>query len=109
MCRVYIAGPITGYVHYKEKFDGVEAKLLELGLETINPTNGPEEESYRAYIDRGIHQLRYADMICMLPGSATSRGAMLEFRYAQTIGMPILKANWNKEGWTISGYEGENP
>ena len=37
--RVYIAGPITGIMDYKEKFIKAEKQLKEMGHIVINPAS----------------------------------------------------------------------
>lgn len=106
MTTVYIAGPITGDPDYKEKFDAVEKKLQELGLETVNPTeDAPKGLTHREYIDRGLTMLATCNMICMLPGSSRSPGAKLERAYADTVMMPILEAYMRAGDWHISGAD----
>lgn len=103
MCKVYIAGPITGDPNYKEKFTAVGAKLALLGLAPVDPTEAPEGLTYKEYIDEGLAKLTKCDMICMLPGYGESRGARVEYMYAVAVGMPILVAMCEGKEWKISG------
>jgi len=109
MCKVYIAGPITKDPDYKSKFTAVGAKLALLGLDPVDPTEAPEELTYKEYIDKGLAKLMNCDMICMLPESRGSKGAVVEFYYARAVGMPVLKAELEHGEWIISGYKGANP
>lgn len=103
MAKVYIAGPITGDPDYKQKFAAVEEKLRELGLEPVNPAEAPEGLTYKEYIDRGIKLLTECSMICMLPGSNKSDGAILERTYANTVRIPVLEAYSYTGEWKIRG------
>lgn len=109
MCKVYISGPITRDPDYKSKFTAVGAKLALLGLEPVDPTEAPEGLTYKEYIEEGLIKLMKCDMICMLPGSRGSEGALAEYYYAKAVGMPILTAEIKHGEWIISGYRGGNP
>ena len=106
MTKVYISGPVSSDPGYKRKFAAVAEKLKEIGLEPVNPTEAPEGLSYRQYIDSGLDQLMGCDMICMLPGSVHSPGAMLEQSYAQIVDVPILVAVLIKGEYIIRGSDG---
>ena len=114
--KVYIAGPITGDPTYKEKFSAVAEKAKELGLEPVNPAEAPEGLTYKEYIDRGLKLLMECDVICCItnaPGNPDKRhwppenkGELLEWQYACTVGMPIMKAylchTWKGPGeWVL--------
>lgn len=102
--KIYIAGPITGCKDYKTRFKAVAEKLRELGFEPINPAaDEPEGWTYRQYIDRGLRLLEGCNMICMISGYNDSPGARLEYRYAQTVGMPAIMAVEGMNGWIIKG------
>jgi hypothetical protein len=106
MTKVYISGPISSDPDYKGKFAAVAEKLKELGLEPVSPTGAPEGLSYRQYIDSGLDLLMGCDMICMLPGSIYSQGAMLEQSYAQIVNVPILMAKLINGEYIIKGSDG---
>lgn len=106
MKKVYIAGPITDNPEYKEDFAAVEVKLIEMGLEPVNPAAAPEGLTYKEYIDRGLMQLMGCDAICCISRPPwieeykrlpASRGERLEFFYATTTGLPLMRAWKDKE------------
>ena len=99
--KVYIAGPITGDPTYKEKFAAVSEKLKALGLDPVNPAEAPEGLTYKEYIDRGLKLLMECDIICCITTERnpnkkswppSSKGENLEWHYAMTVGIPLMKA-----------------
>lgn len=91
--KVYIAGAITNNPDYKEQFAEAEKKLIAEGNAVVNPVKNLGFE-YKDYIDMGLCELMHCEAIYMLPGFEKSKGAMLEFTYAVTVGMKIFR----KEG-----------
>lgn len=86
--KIYIAGSITNNPNYIEQFTEAEKKLRAKGYEVVNPVK-PEGNAYKWYIDEGLKQLMECDAIYMLIGWINSQGASLEFRYADTVDLPI--------------------
>ena len=87
--KIYIAGKITGNPDYMKQFEDAERRLLEQGHAVINPVKS-EGFSYREYINMGLCQLMHCDIIYLLRGWRSSPGAILERKYAQTVGMMIF-------------------
>lgn len=100
MKYVYIAGPITRDQDYESKFKEAEKILREYGMIPVNPTkDAPERATYREYIDRGLRILMGCDIICMLPEwNTNSPGARLEYKYAMTVGLPVIQAKRSETG-----------
>lgn len=88
--KVYIAGSITHNPNYKEQFAQAERTLKDAGYEVVNPVK-PEGNKYKWYIDEGLKQLMQCDAIYLLRNWQQSKGACLEKRYAQTVGLKIYK------------------
>lgn len=112
--KVYIAGPITGVKDYKDRFAEVEAELVALGLDPVNPTDAPEGWTYREYINAGLKKLMDCDVICCINAGSdkrerdwppSSKGERLEWLYATTVGMPLMMATFietrEKVGWKL--------
>ena len=87
--KVYIAGSISNNPHYMEQFAEAETKLRIKGYEPINPTRN-KGESYKELIDAGLKQLMECDAIYLLPGFEDSKGASLEYHYADIVGIQVL-------------------
>lgn len=92
--KYYIAGKITGNPNYREEFAKAERILKAEGHTVMNPCKD-EGFSYKEYIDMGLNELMRCDGIYILPTALNnSDGAILEMRYAQTVGLHL---RWAKE------------
>ena len=88
--KVYIAGSITNNPNYKEQFAAAEEKLLVAGHAVINPVKNVGFD-YKDYIDMGLCELMRCDAIYLLNNWEESPGARLEFWYAVTVGVQVIK------------------
>ncbi len=110
--KVYIAGKI-GEDYPSEttlwKFERAERLIQSRGYETFNPTRsglGTEAEAlaklngtdfYREIMLLDLRELAKCDAICMLPDWNESPGAVVEFRFAEAIGLEIMYKNNDKD------------
>lgn len=104
MSVVYIAGPMTGlpYNNYPA-FDTAADALRAAGHVPVNPArHGGRGEaegwSWTDYMRHSIRDLTMADAIHLLPGWESSRGARLEARIADQLGLERIDLNTNQEG-----------
>lgn len=93
--RIYISGPVTNVLDYKEKFDRAEKHLKAEfpKAEIINPTmiELPESCTHEDYMKIDFMLLDLADAIYMLDGWDWSKGANQEYGYAMAKDMIILR------------------
>lgn len=98
--RIYISGPITNVVDFKEKFSRAETKLKKehANAEIINPTMIvlPESCTHEDYMRIDFMLLDLADAIYMLDGWELSKGACMEYGYAIAKDLLILKEETNE-------------
>ena len=88
--RIYVAGPMTGLPdHNFPAFMAAAAKLRDQGHHVENPADGGLVDgwTWADYMRRCIGQLITCDTIALLPNWHTSRGAMIELRLAEDLGM----------------------
>ena len=99
--KVYISGPMTGLPLYnKPAFYAAEALLLSQGYEVLNPVRNelPEGSTWTDYMREDIAMMLRSDAVCTLSGWDKSRGAKLEVRIAQALGMEIKGIRrWSEE------------
>jgi len=85
----YISGKVTGDPDYRAKFEAAAEKLRAEGFDVCNPVEGEEEgHSWLYYMRKDIKKLMDCDAVYFLHDWADSKGAVLEFRIAQALGLP---------------------
>jgi hypothetical protein len=93
--RVYIAGPMSGYVDLNfPAFRAEAAALRSAGLEVTNPAeiNVEPSNGWSACMRADIAQLVTCDRIHLLPRWSTSRGAALEYHIGRALGLLVTLA-----------------
>lgn len=99
--KLYLIGQMTGVENFNyPAFHLAEAQLHEAGYEVLSPAIGDpptvdEAQPYGFYFKRGLTQLLQCDAIAWLPGYGLSKGAQLEERIGETLGMRIR----NVDAW----------
>lgn len=99
--RVYISGAITGVKNANKLFTRAEEKLELEGYEVINPFEFGEYlkkeyakenkvPKYENYMRGDIELLINCDAIYLLENWGTSKGARLEKKIAEVLGMQIM-------------------
>lgn len=90
--RVYLAGPMTGYVDWNfPAFNAAAASLRANGAEVVNPAEHGivEGAEWADYLRFDIAKIAICESIALLPGWSKSRGAVLEVYVARALGMPL--------------------
>jgi len=92
--KVYIAGPMTGYLNFNyDAFHKAAAAWRKAGWEVENPAEhfgGRTDLDYPAYIRAAIESVLGCDAIAPLNGWMSSRGATLEMGIALAIDLLVL-------------------
>ena len=101
--KLYIAGPMTGYVdfNYRAFFDAAKA-LDEINVETINPARTEGREGCKSWLDfmrAALRDLADCDGIALLPGWGDSRGAALEEHVGRSLGLAVKSL----DEWLLDG------
>ena len=90
--RIYISGPITNVLDYKEKFARAEQNLKAKypDAEIINPTVLDKLPlTYDEYMELDLRLLGMCEGIYMMEGWEDSKGANREYGYALAKGKAI--------------------
>lgn len=92
--RVYVAGPMTGYPDNNfPAFHSAARALRAAGFDVVNPAEiVPESgaKDWAAYMRADIRELVTCDVVALLPGWETSKGAAIEQGLAVALGMPAV-------------------
>lgn len=87
--KAYIAGKITGDEKFREKFRNIKEQLEESGFIVLNPADMPGGMKPGDYMRIRLSMVDSADIVYILPDYQDSRGALIEFNYAEYIGKII--------------------
>lgn len=91
--KLYIAGPMTGYVDLNyPAFKSAEALLVQAGFEVLNPVDNDPGDGKHDWLDfmrMSLVQISQCDGIAILPGWAESRGARIEVDLVRSLGLPV--------------------
>lgn len=96
--RIYVAGPMSGLPEFNyPAFYTAAAALRRKGHDVLNPadvdrldTGTPRgQRTWHWYMRRTLRMVLEADAIALLPGWENSRGATLEHKVAEALGLNI--------------------
>ena len=90
--KIYLAGPMTGMPdHGFPVFNAAAKKLRDLGFDVVNPAEiGKLGDGWLACMKADIKQLLDCDLVVLLPGYESSKGAKLECDLAIGLGIRCL-------------------
>lgn len=88
--KVYISGKISGDENYKAKFESAEKDLVRFGYDVVNPAKVHiEDGTWEEYMKADIKLLLECDEVYLLSDWVYSRGARLEARIAEEVGIKV--------------------
>ena len=97
MAKIYIAGPMTGYVDFNfPAFHAAATTVRQLGHDPLNPATsfaGRQDLEYADYIREALRMVLLADAMLVLEGWWESKGALLEIHTALVLGLPLYILN----------------
>mgnify|MGYP003405526458 CR=1 FL=1 len=96
MKRIYIAGPMTGLPEFNyPAFNAEAARIRALGNHVENPAENPAPENgaWEDYMKMALRQMLTCDTVAMLPGWGKSKGALIEYSLAKTLGLELWDAS----------------
>lgn len=91
--KCYISGQITGNPNYIQDFECAERQLKAWGFKVVNPlkvSRFDADKTWADYMRDDIKALCGCDTIYMLKNWTCSRGARLERKVAEALGLNIL-------------------
>lgn len=90
--RVYISGRISGNKYYKSEFGEAEKRILNAGYKAENPAKLDlgESATWCDYMKQDLKTLCDCDAIYMLSAWQRSKGATLEHRVAESLGLTVI-------------------
>ena len=88
--KIYIAGKITGFDGYKEKFQLAEDYLKSKGHVVLNPAILPDGLDQHEYLTICFAMIEVCDCVYFLDNWKDSYGAKLEYDYARFEGKEML-------------------
>lgn len=91
--KIYLAGPMSGLPNFNyPAFHAAAARLRAMGHTVLNPAENPTPPcgTWQAYMRMALAQLVQCECIVLLPGWADSKGALIERKLAQVLGMEVV-------------------
>ena len=90
--RVYIAGPMTGYKNFNKKAFFKAARMIKsMDAIPVHTASLPGGLAYEEYLEKSLDLLEGCDAICLLRGWEESKGALMEYGYAKSRGLPEIR------------------
>jgi hypothetical protein len=102
MAKIYLAGQMTGIPDFNyPAFHEAARRLRALGHEVLNPAENPAPScgTWQGYMRLALAQLVQCEAIALLPGWTESRGALIERKLAQILGMDVMSAVCDEVVW----------
>lgn len=98
--KVYISGKITGKENYLEEFSEAEKELKYCGYDVVNPAKHLIPGfTWKDYMKRDIALMLDCDFIYKIEGWEKSKGARLESKLCEILGIPTLEIKALNHRW----------
>ena len=94
--KVYLAGAMSGLPEFNyPAFNAEAARIRALGYDVENPAENtpPPCGTWQGWMRISLRQMLTCDTVAMLPGWGKSKGALIEYNLAKSLGMEIWDAN----------------
>ncbi|MBS9438971.1 DUF4406 domain-containing protein [Photorhabdus noenieputensis] len=92
---VFISGPMTGKPGFNRgEFNTVAKMLKSQDLIVLNPAVHPDGLTHDQYMHMSLAMLEQADVIYLLDGWESSKGAVMEFDCAKMHNLMFMYNSW---------------
>lgn len=88
--KIYISGSISQNENYEQQFTDKEKELLDEGYIVLSPLFIQAQLEWKEYMRIDLVMIDVCDVIYMMKGWETSRGAKIEECYAKMRGKEII-------------------
>jgi hypothetical protein len=90
----YLSGAVSNDPDFRLKFNYAEYQLKQKGFKVLNPVKGEKDgKAWDYYMRKDIRKLTKCDGIILMDDWFESKGARLEKKVAEELGMKILRLN----------------
>jgi len=92
---VYLSGPITKNQNASRSFSGMQRLLERRRAKVLNPMDIPpptpdaKGSDWQYYMRQAVAMMMDADKVIMLEGWRGSKGAIIEYRLAKSLDIPV--------------------
>lgn len=91
--KVFLSGPMTGLPDFNRgAFFEAAGTLFDHGHIVLNPAVFPDGLEHGDYMKICLPMIDAAEAVIMLPGWEKSKGANMEYQYAQIKRLPVFEA-----------------
>lgn len=90
----YLSGAVSNDPFFRLKFNYAEHQLKRMGFKVLNPVKGEKDgKAWDYYLRKDIRKLTKCGGIILMDDWFESKGARLEKKVAEELGMKILRFN----------------
>ena len=90
--RWYLSGSVTNDPDFRDKFDYAEFQLRSRGYKVLNPVKHEKDgKEWSYYLRKDLRKLTRCQGIILIDGWENSKGARLELKVAQELGLEAME------------------